>query len=664
LGSGIDADREWNVVKSKLKVAGILVSAAAILTFAGATSLAAGAASSVSATQSVLPSNAATDTSTGAFHPDNFIGDWNSQNSSCPVTGYCVSAGQFVDNTGHIQGLVETQTSGTWTASAAKLPTNAATDAGTNGVYPHNVLWGTGCSSKLNCAVVGQYIDQSGYSQPLINTETNGAWSDATAPLPKGAASDSQLATLSSTLTFTPTNSLNSVACPSDNNCVAVGQYVDSNGFTQAFLDLEVNGTWSALSAPLPSNAVTDTTASANNSPGNLFYAVACSSTQNCVAVGDYADNYANAGLQALIDVETNGAWSAVTAPLPADAATNTNGSYGENPLYAVACPANGDCVVGGEYSNKYSTSSPFQFEPLLDTETNGTWSSVSVPLPPDASTDTTQASQTGLINTVTCTSAGNCVAGGSYANQTTNGSTTQIEALLAVQSGGAWKNVPVPLPSDALVNAPSSVSSPNDALFSAACTSAGNCVASGIYTSSAGTQQALLLTQQSGVWSNTPVVLPSGASTHTSPSSASWTSLTNMLNTTACAGSDCFVGGFFLDSADWQQPLQVDVSLGGSSTVPPKKTAPTAPTISLGSQSKTSVVVKIKAPSSAGSSPLQGYQYSLNTGKTWLNCPKGTKSSFTVTKLLAKHTYKIEVRAYSAVGPGAASKPIVAKTI
>jgi len=654
------------VLKSKLKVVGLFVSTATLIALVGGATVStgtAGAASSVTATQSALPSDAATDTSTAPFHPDNFIGDWNSQNSACPSVGNCVSAGQYVDSSGHIQALIETEVNGTWSASGAKLPSNAASDVSTSGNYPHNVLWGTDCSSNGNCAVVGQYVDGSGYTQPLINVETNGVWSDVTAPLPKGAASDSQISTLSSTLTFTPANSLNSVSCPSNGNCVAVGQYLDSSGYTQAYLDLEVNGTWSALSAPLPSNAVTDATASANNSPSNLFYAVSCSATENCVAVGEYADNYGDAGIQALLDVETNGIWSPVTVPLPADATTSTDGAYAGDALYAVACPSNGDCVVGGTYTNNLSTTSPFQYEPLLDTESNGTWTSVKAPLPADASTNTGQANQSDVINSVACASAANCVAAGSYSNATTNGSTTQIEALLDVETSGKWTNVPVTLPSNALTNAPSSESAPNDALFSVSCTNAINCVASGIYTTTAGAEQVLLLTEINGSWSNAPVTLPSGASALTSPSSSDWTSLNNMLNTTACAGSDCFVGGFYLDSAGWQQPIQIEVVLAGDTTKPTKKTA-TAATITAIHDNTTSIVVSFKAPASAGSSPISGYQYSLNAGTSWANCPKGTKTSCTITKLLAKHTYKVQIRAVTAVGPGASSKTVSTKTL
>ena len=113
--------------------------------------------------------------------------------------------------------------------------------------------------------------------------------------------------------------------------------------------------------------------------------------------------------------VETNGIWNAVTVPLPSDATTSSDGAYAGDALYAVSCPSNGDCVVGGTYSNSDSTSSPYQYEPLLDTESNGTWTSVKAPLPADASNDTGQANQTDVINTVTCSSVANCVAGGSY---------------------------------------------------------------------------------------------------------------------------------------------------------------------------------------------------------------------------------------------------------
>jgi hypothetical protein len=67
---------------------------------------------------------------------------------------------------------------------------------------------------------------------------------------------------------------------------VAIGQYNDTAGSLQGLIETLSGGTWNASEAPLPSNA-----ADPQQSPGTDLLSAACSSTDNCVALGYYADN-------------------------------------------------------------------------------------------------------------------------------------------------------------------------------------------------------------------------------------------------------------------------------------------------------------------------------------------------------------------------------------
>jgi hypothetical protein len=69
---------------------------------------------------------------------------------------------------------------------------------------------------------------------------------------------------------------------------------------------------------------------------------------------------------------------------------------------------------------------------------------------------------------------------------------------------------------------------------------------------------------------------------------------------------------------------------------------------------------IKVKAPTSAGSSAISGYQYSLNGGQTWAKFPSES-TTVSVKHLSKKKRYSVVVRAVNAVGVGMAS---VAKSI
>ena len=86
---------------------------------------------------------------------------------SCPSAGNCSAVGTYADNTGSTQGLLLTETAGSWaTGAEAGLPA----DAGSN---PYVGLNSVSCASAGNCTAVGFYQDSSRNSQGLLVTQTS-----------------------------------------------------------------------------------------------------------------------------------------------------------------------------------------------------------------------------------------------------------------------------------------------------------------------------------------------------------------------------------------------------------------------------------------------------------------------------------------------------------
>jgi hypothetical protein len=411
-------------------------------------------------------------------------------------------------------------------------------DAGTT---PSVSLSSVSCVSAGNCVAVGSYQDSSGYSQGLLVSESSGSWTAAKAPLPANAGTN-------------PSASLRWVSCVSAGNCVAVGSYRDSSGYSQGLLVSESSGSWTAAGATPPNNAGTN--------PSVTLNSVSCASAGNCVAIGAYRDSFTQ--IQALLVSESSGTWSTASqAPLPADG--GTSGGHG---LYSVSCSSAGNCAATGYY---YDSSGHTQG--LLLSESSGTWTPLKAPLPADAGTI-----PAANVLSVSCAAAGGCTAGGSYTD-----ASGHSQGLLLSESSGTWSTgIEASLPSDAGTN-------PNAGIGSVSCVSAGTCSAVGFYEDSSGNEQGLLLSESSGTWSTgIKASLPSDAATNPS--------VELYALSCATAGSCAAINGYE-DSSSHSQGLLV-------SAIPANPTltlsAPTTGTVGSTLDSST-----VRAVLSAGASPV-----------------------------------------------------------
>src|SRR5436305_7068324 len=122
---------------------------------------------------------------------------------SCPSAGECSAVGTYTDSAGHSQGVLLTESAGTWaTGVEATLPAGAGTN-------PAVSLSSVSCAAAGNCGAVGSYVDRSGNSQGLLLTESAGTWATGVeATLPANAGSN-------------PSVVLQSVSCAAAGNCSA-----------------------------------------------------------------------------------------------------------------------------------------------------------------------------------------------------------------------------------------------------------------------------------------------------------------------------------------------------------------------------------------------------------------------------------------------------------
>ena len=232
---------------------------------------------------------------------------------------------------------------------------------------------------------------------------------------------------------------------------------------------------WKATRAPLPSGAATGSMTQISG--------LACPSARECVAVGQYNDSSGN--FQGLLVTGHRSSWTAVTAPVPAGAATMP-----QTIISGVACPSARECVAVGQYND-----SSGNYQGLLVTGHRSSWTAVTAPVPAGA-----VGNSGASIAAITCPSARACVAVGYW-----NDSSGNSHLFLLTRHGSSWTATTAPLPAGALANLGAGISVLD-------CPSATACTAVGSYTDSSGTSHLFLLTRHGSSWTATTAPLPAGA--------------------------------------------------------------------------------------------------------------------------------------------------------
>jgi hypothetical protein len=202
---------------------------------------------------------------------------------------------------------------------------------------------------------------------------------------------------------------------------------------------------------------------------------VSCASAGNCSAGGYYAD--ASFRQQAFVVSQTGGSWG-TAEEVPGTAALNQGGIAGVN---SVSCASAGTCAAGGSYAD-----TPSHAQAFVVSETGGTWGdAVEVP-------GTAALNQGGNahVSSVSCAPAGDCGAGGSYAD-----SSDHQQAFVVTGTDGTWGSAQT-LPGSAVLNQGGGAE-----VTSLSCVSAGNCGAGGYYTDGSGHVQAFVTSETNGTW-------------------------------------------------------------------------------------------------------------------------------------------------------------------
>jgi hypothetical protein len=293
----------------------------------------------------------------------------------CPNTKTCVVAGTYYAKDLYQEGLLLTYTKGVWVPEEA--PIEQAN------------LMSISCTSSTSCAAVGYVPDPDNDTFPLgvVVAGFGRKWAAGKAPLNGSPPATSQ-------------SDLESVACTS-RGCTAAGNFIPAGGTTPDEL-LAMNGkgiSWFAaehllressfagpgqvrVACPDTSTCVfgavytgadVDQSVAAILSKSSTWAfgflrppakadfftqlnALVCNSARSCTAVGQY---HTPGGWRPMIQQSTNDSWKGPVVPLPPNGRDTAEGD-----LYAVSCPAAGNCVAAGFYISDDSA-----YEGLLLTE-------------------------------------------------------------------------------------------------------------------------------------------------------------------------------------------------------------------------------------------------------------------------------------------------------
>ena len=141
----------------------------------------------------------------------------------------------------------------------------------------------------------------------------------------------------------------------------------------------------------------------------------------------------------------------------------------------SVSCASAGNCSAGGSYRD-----SSGNFQVFVASQAHGTWHTA-IEVPGTAALNTGGNAK---ITSVSCASAGNCSAGGYYFDSSGN------QAFVVSQVNGTW-HAAIEVPGTAALNQGGTAD-----VTSLSCASAGNCSAGGSYTDSSGHAQAFVVSQ------------------------------------------------------------------------------------------------------------------------------------------------------------------------
>jgi hypothetical protein len=345
-------------------------------------------------------------------------------------------------------------TTATWRATELPIPPLVGSD-GAEFAGP------IACGAVGNCVALGEYTTPSGVPEDSIITGASGAWSVTRALLPFGGRQAAN---------FGPFG----LACSGVGDCVGTSVYVTRGSLAADILE-EVNGTWSTIAMPVPSNL--------SPSGWPAISSVACPAAGDCVIVGDYPTTAGTT--EGLIVTEEAGRFVPAEAPIPGGA----NDGAG---LAGVACFEATACVAVGDYEPPSGDR-----EGLLVGDRAGVMGSIAAPLPSNAGPDPEAD-----LQAISCGSSTGCAALGQYET-----STGDHLGVIDTSSDGHWSGAEMPSASGA------NATSPFPVVYGVACRGATSCLGVGRYHDSSSASQGLALVEHGGRWSASMIPATDGRS-------------------------------------------------------------------------------------------------------------------------------------------------------
>lgn len=317
------------------------------------------------------------------------------------------------------------------------------------------------CPTAGNCTAVGHFTDSHQHRAAIADSEVNRTWAAAVQPF----------GTVES---FAASDDLLGVSCSAPGNCSAVGVLTTTMAYTEGVTLDQVHGTW------VEGNYFIQ------NQKGAQLSAVSCppKATNVCAAGGFAVD--ASGKTQGLLAVESNqspdGAWSALPA-VPGLASLNAGGNAAVD---SVSCPSTGNCAAAGFYTDSHAHQQAF-----VITEKKGVWGNAR-----EVAGTLNSSGGHAQVNSISCASAGNCVAAGQYFTYVAPVASTQ--AFEVTEKNGNWSGAQE-VPGTASLNVQGLA-----LVNSVSCAPASgplNCALGGRYYDKNGHAQAFVDTVRNGAW-------------------------------------------------------------------------------------------------------------------------------------------------------------------
>ena len=275
---------------------------------------------------------------------------------------------------------------------------------------------------------------------------------------------------------------IDALSCASPGNCSAGGHYTDSAQHRQAFVVTEDGGTWGEP-VELTSGGIPDF-----NSGEPLITSLTCPVADNCAVGGFYHDAAGNE--RPWVSASINGVWDSVETI--GFAGNIIPGGLKSRITSMSLCAPFAECAIG--LTAPIGTSN----EALVTTSLNA-------PAQLVPGIQQLNAGHAAEVDSVSCWSFGNCLAGGFYTD-----AGHHAHPFIAPDIDSTWgQGTEVPgLTSAAPVATAASV-------LSVSCPAAGDCSAGGFYTDDNQHEQAFVFSQANGTWL-APQQIPGVASINT----------------------------------------------------------------------------------------------------------------------------------------------------